>query len=389
MASAAATIVALAVVLVIALTSGGNRGARHPAHTGPAPTNPPAQAAPAREQFGANVNRLFDDQLRGHGLSPAQVTAQLTALHATGATLARGDTLWEITEPQQPVNGIPHYDWRFDDLTAAALAAQGLQWLPVIDYSAAWARATPGALHSPPASTSSYGAFTGAFAARYGTRGTFWRTHPELSAQPVTTYEIWNEPDSGAFWTPRPNAPAYAELYAQARERITAADPHARVIVGGLVNPLGFLPALLAAAPQLRGHIDGVAIHPYAPTPQAVLGKVRAARRTLDQLGLGSVPLYVTEFGWVTHPAHAPHWAAPGARPRYILETISSLAHSGCGIAATIIYTWFTPQHSRDSGGDWFGIHPPDGGSSPDTQAFAAGIRTEIRAAPAARTCGQ
>ena len=42
-----------------------------------------------------------------------------------------------------------------------------------------------------------------------------------------------------------------------------------------------FLAGMLAARPDLRGHIDGVAIHPWGPNPAAVLDHVRSARAEL------------------------------------------------------------------------------------------------------------
>ena len=119
--------------------------------------------------------------------------------------------------PTPPAAGVHHYDWAFDDRVAGLLAQAGLQWLPVLDYSVAWAQSIPGQDHSPPRSAADYAAYAGAFAARYGPGGTFWAAHPELVAKPVTTIEIWNEPDNGEFWTPTPNAAAYADMYAGAR----------------------------------------------------------------------------------------------------------------------------------------------------------------------------
>lgn len=74
----------------------------------------PALPPPPGVQFGASVNHLFNDGT----YSPTQVDAQLAALRATGATLARSDALWEATEPQPPVDGVHHYSWTFDDAIA-------------------------------------------------------------------------------------------------------------------------------------------------------------------------------------------------------------------------------------------------------------------------------
>jgi hypothetical protein len=159
-AVAVAVGVAAVVGVVIWLTASGSSPRREHA----APPRRPAAALPAPpgQTFGVNVNRLFNDQ----GTTPAQVAAQLAAVHATGATVARSDAFWEAAEPRAPVAGHHDYDWTFDDGVAGALAAEGLTWLPIIDYTAPWAQSVPGQDHSPPRSDADYAAYAGAFAQR-------------------------------------------------------------------------------------------------------------------------------------------------------------------------------------------------------------------------------
>jgi len=326
---------------------------------------------------------LFNGQPYPEG----QVLAQLAALRQTGSTLARSDALWETTEPSPPVGGVHHYQWAFDDTIAGSLAVEGLQWLPIVDYAPGWAGTQPATGHSPPHAVDQYAAFAGALAGRYGAGGEFWRQHPELAARPVDTYEIWNEPDNSLFWSPAPDPAAYARLYLAARQAIRAVAPDARVIVGGLTEPARFLPALIRAAPGLRSQIDGVGIHPYAPTPGAVMARVRRARATLSALGLGQAPLYVTEFGWTTHPPGALDYLPEQLRPAYIHQTLSDLEGSGCGLAAALLYAWVTPERDPADSQDWFGISPPQGGGSPDSQAFAQAIAAAPPLGQAGRGC--
>jgi hypothetical protein len=349
----------------------------------PAPPQPPAQPPPSTEQFGINVNRLFNDGT----YSLPEVNAQLRALQRTGVKLARSDALWERSEPTPPVAGVHRYDWSFDDLIATELALHGIQWLPIIDYSAYWNESIPGQDHSSPASSADYAAYAAAVAARYGAGGAFWQSHPDLPSQPVTTYEIWNEPDGGGFWVPGPQPDLYSDLYLAARAAILAAQPTARVIVGGLTSPSTFLPAMLAARPQLRGHIDGVAIHPYA-RPDAMVAKIRLDRAALVALGMPNVPLYVTEFGWGTQPSSSIDYAPATVRPSYIRRAFADLGHLRCGLAATILYTWVTPEADPSTVEDWYGIHPPHGGADPSTAAFAQGLRLATQAgAPRLPAC--
>ncbi|HUO74610.1 MAG TPA: hypothetical protein VMU39_27825 [Solirubrobacteraceae bacterium] len=356
-----------------------------PAAPTPAPPGPPAQPAPSGpEQFGVSVNRLFNDLI----YTPAQIDAQLAALRTTGATVARTDAFWEGAEPAAPVGGVHHYDWRFDDSIAASLASHDLTWLPIIDYTAYWAETIPGRDHSPPAVPDDYAAYAAAFAQRYGPGGAFWVEHPALAAKPVGTYEIWNEPDGAAFWNPTPNAAAYADLYARARDAILAVQPSARVIVGGLAGPATFLPAMLAARPALRGHVDGVAIHPYGATPLGVLTIVRSVRAVMSSLGMARVPLYVTEFGWTTRPPTARAYVSAALRPGYLRGTLQALRHVDCSVAMTIVYTWVTPERNPKDGEDWFGIHSPSGAATVDSRAFTAGLRAAATPGASVNLCG-
>lgn len=339
--------------------------------------------SPSPIQFGASVNRLFNDGT----YTPAQIDVQLAALHSTGATIARSDALWEASEPAPPRDGHHHYDWSFDDRIAGALAAHGLRWLAILDYSAPWAESVPGVDHSPPADPANFAAYAAAFAARYGAGGRFWREHPDLPATPVDTFEIWNEPDVVEFWRPAPNPAAYADLYLQARAAIKAIDPRARVVVGGLAHPTSFLTQMVHARPELRGRIDGVGIHPYGADPSVVLARVADAGKAIASLGLGTVPVDVTEFGWTTNPPGSLTYVPERIRPGYIRATIAGLGDRGCQVAAVILYTWVTPDGNPARHDDWFGIASPHNVNTPDVRAFTAGVRSAKRNARAAG-CG-
>lgn len=368
--AALASVLALAAILLLGLTGPVRAASSRPAFA----------ASDEGIAMGTNTGVLFNS----HKFTRAQIDAQLAALARTGATTVRSDALWETAEPNPPTNGIQlfppavglirHYDWRHDDLIAGMLAAHGLRWLPIIDYTAAWDETVPGDDHSPPKSVSDYYTYAAAVAARYGPGGSFWSENSNLPPRPVDNYEIWNEPDSHYFWHPTPDPAAYADLYASARAAILTVEPTARVIIGGLTSPPVFLASLLNAAPRIRGQIDGVAIHPYGPTPEHVLDSVRTDRLAMNADGMSTVPLYVTEFGWTTHPKGAHDWAPPEKRPGYIWQTLAGLGHTDCGIAAVLLYAWATPQRQPGDGEDWYGISPPDASASPDTAAFTGGV---------------
>src|SRR6185437_5030947 len=167
----------------------------------------------------------------------------LTAMAGGGLSLARIDARWQNVEPTPPSSSGQHtYNWSMYDGIVQGLAQHGLRWLPIVDYSTSWSGVTPGDTLSAvaPAHIPDFAAYAAALARRYGRGGTFWQSHPSLTAMPITSYEIWNEENSTVFWRPQAgNAEAYADLYMAARSAIRGVDPQAHVIIGGLAlnNP--------------------------------------------------------------------------------------------------------------------------------------------------------
>lgn len=344
LAGAAFALVLLLIVVGLLTPSGGGRRTR--------PT------------FGISVNRVFNDRR----YTPAQVDELVGAVRAHGLRLARSDAFWGFVEPTPPVDGRHTYDWRTPDAIVAALAAHGVRWLPILDYSAPWASSVKGSDHAPPRSIPDFVAYATAFARRYGRHGTVGR---RLN-QSVTTYEIWNEPSNAEFWRPAPDPARYADLYLAAAAAIHKVDPQAVVLIGGLTPGTSFLQAMYAARPALRGSVDAVGIHPYASRPAGVLSEVGAVRAALDALGEHEVPLWITEVGWTTNPPTADRYAPDPVRAKWLAQVTATLRAAGraCGIAAVIPYTWVTPQRNVADREDWYGIYDPSGHDTTTSLAY-------------------
>lgn len=221
-----------------------------------------------------------------------------------GATVGRAGADWAATEPNRPVGGRARFDWTYDDMIATAMAQARLRWDPMLDYTPAWAQqhirpavsVTGLVSELPPADDRVYAAYAAAFAARYGAGGSFWRGHPGLPAEPVRTFEIWNEPDCRWTWGPDVDLRDYARLYATAYRAIKRVDPRSTVITGGLAFTRSSLPRLLRA---FRGvPIDGLGVHPYGPTAEATIAVVRFTERLMTAYGRSATPLFVNEYGW-------------------------------------------------------------------------------------------
>jgi hypothetical protein len=263
-------------------------------------------AAARATGFGASVDGDFNYYLLG-SWSWSQLQQSLHNLRATGATLARTGSDWAGTQPRRPRRGRRRYDWKHDDVIVRGLAQAHLRWEPSLDYTPQWAQqhirpARSGSLSSPlpPARFSVYGAYVAAFAHRYGAVGTFWRQHPHLPRLPVTTFEIWNEPDCKWTWGPGVDLEEYARLYTVARQAIKRVDRHSVVLTGGLAFTRSSLPRLLHAFQGMP--LDALAVHPYGVNARATVAVARWAEHEMIVYGRGRVPLVVNEYGWNSVP---------------------------------------------------------------------------------------
>jgi polysaccharide biosynthesis protein PslG len=328
-------------------------------------------AGPARDDFyGVNPGDLFK-------LPQSQWDTHLSAIAADGVQVVRMGAWWSDLEPGPPVSGEHNYSFSDIDKQVVALARHGLQWEPLLCFSATWGSKIDGDYNAAPDGNDNFARFGAALARRYGRNGSFWAEHPELPALPVSAYEVWNEENASVYW--HPGTPSsYADLYAATRSAIHQVDDASRVVVGGLAAadtgsvqaPADFLRAMYAHRPDLRGTVDAVALHPYGREPQAVYAKVAQFRHDLDAIAGPGVPLELTEIGWTTADTSEQH------RADYLGEVASTLARTDCGIDRLTAYAWVGPEQAAGDREQWFGIANRDGSNKPSASAYAASVKT-------------
>jgi hypothetical protein len=274
--------------------------------------------------FGAEVGSDFTNQVRGEWSQP-QVMSNLSSLYKAGGRVGRADSDWAVTEPKAPVRGRHSYDWSYDDLIVSEMASARLHWEPTLAFAPRWAEVhRSNVLHLksgraiaylPPASNATFGAYATAFMKRYGPHGAFWKANPKLPYMPVTTVEVWNEPDNIHDWGTDINLSDYARMYEVVRTAAHRVDRRARVQTGGLAWTESSLPRLLKA---FRGRpMDAVAIHPYGANPSQSIRVARDALADMRRYGRGRTPVSANEYGWTsirhtwgsTNPKHVKTYA--------------------------------------------------------------------------------
>lgn len=198
----------------------------------------------------------------------------------------------------------------------APLAASGLRWVRLGDFSWARCEAQPGVRDYTVAETSLaaaereglavIGEMSGnpGWATTNGSRlappkdWAAWERHLEQVVahfrDRVKVWEIWNEPDIPSFWTG--SAEEYVELLKHAYAGAKRADPNCLVMSAGLD---GSGETFLARILDLGAgeYCDIVGAHPYAGSAAVADFRLRTMRRTLAFHHLDK-PLWVTEVGW-------------------------------------------------------------------------------------------
>ncbi|MEA2220462.1 MAG: polysaccharide biosynthesis protein PslG [Solirubrobacteraceae bacterium] len=374
-----------------------------PPPVAPPPVAPPPPGSVSPTYHGINGQFLWDPSIVGVGAATETFrTAQLQAIRGEGLTLLRHGAPWSLIEPVAPVGTAHAYQWGYADTVASTLARKGVRWYPILGAPPVWASGAPPpplgcplAFAAPtPGAVAAFAAFAGAFAARYGPNGAFWRANATLPTLPVQQIELFNEPNVGcSFNTGADDAPArYGEVYAVARTAIRAAVPATLVVSGGLasgaanastrlVEAKAFVVRMIAARPTLAAQLDALGLHPYAPDADQTFAQIAAMRSAVNAATPGRVvPIEVTEAGWFTQGSiPGDFWGivppiTEAQRATMLKRLATELPASDCTVTRFIPHTWISPELDPLSFADWFGIVSRTGVEKPSAIAYGAGI---------------
>jgi hypothetical protein len=222
----------------------------------------------------------------------------LSTIRDVGFHWVRTDLSWDQVER---VAGSYEFDpW---DAWLNALTEHDLSSLLILDYGHP--------LHTnglPPTTADEIEAF-GDFAAA---------SAEHFSAQPVA-FEIWNEPNTVAFWPPDADPAEHAALLQHAAERIHEAAPSAPVVSGGITShDYAYLDRLLASG---IGEANAIGVHPYLEIPE-MLAMYLPWTRSIRDTALSEperVPFWQTEWGYSSAGVEADGHSAAGRRMQAVL----------------------------------------------------------------------
>jgi hypothetical protein len=298
-------------------------------------------------------------------------TAEWDLMVPAGVESVRTAAFWPALQPSAAAPP----DLSALDALVANAAQRGLALVPVVYGTPAWAAAYPGELGSPPRDAADYARLLTALIDRYGPAGTLWTERPELPRRPVRAWQIWNEPNLASYWSQQPFAGSYVGLLRVAHAAIRAADPGARIVLGGLPNfSWRALRTIYAAGG--RGLFDAVALHPYTRRPVEVLRIVDRVRRVMRAHRDGRRTLWLTEISWPAAKGKPPHPVGIEVTDRgqaiklgRALKLLAK-ARKRARIERVFWYTWISDEGSQ-SIFEWSGLRRLRGGTAVSAPALA------------------
>jgi hypothetical protein len=320
------------------------------------------------------------------------------------------------------VDGVHDYRWDDIDAEISALARHRIQPQLNITQAPSWDARNGGLvnLKCPPGMASSrapisiepYIDLAGAIAARYGRGGSFWSDHPNLPAEPVTRYEIWNEPNLRGGWCPQPQPDVYADMFVGAARAIRDVDRSAEVLTGGIAPPASedpryglnistFLARAEARQPKIFRKASGAAVHIYTSVKaHQMLNRVAWFREQLHAGGVpDSVPMLINEIGWPTQGGFPSGFLGLGMdaapivpereRARAYRKATVKIPRTSCNVMGIVPHAWTSLEQDPTEAEEWFGIADPVTKKpyrSARAYSRSAGLmRGELRAQPPRR----
>jgi hypothetical protein len=239
-------------------------------------------------------------------MTPEEVGVALDTMQSLGVTQFRMFIPWRAVEASPDT-----YNWADVDKVIDAAEERGMAVLGAVTSTPTWASDVQDSAYGAPRNPEDFGDFMGELAGRYGAGD----GDPESAR--ISAYEIWNEPQSFVFWSPKPDPAAYTELLKAGYTAVKEVDPTGTV-VGGVVtagltwgdvniNAVDFVETMYESG--AAGYFDALSYHPYnydwkfgdgAGNAISAVGQLEAIQALMEQYGDGEKDVWTSEYGLPT-----------------------------------------------------------------------------------------
>jgi polysaccharide biosynthesis protein PslG len=309
-------------------------------------------------------------------------TANLSAMAAIGIQTIRQTFDWSTIERKPGV-----YDFSYHDAYVLKASAHGIRILPVLFNPPSFRRPTRGRAACPPRKMATFARFAKAVVRRYGPRGTLWRHHRKVPKNPMTAYQIWNEPNLRIYWCDRtPNARRYVAMLRTVGRAIRSVDHRAHILSAGIppsklqsATPIERYVAQMYRA-GARRYFDSLAINSYASDRRQLQSLLRSLRTLMNRHGDRRGHLWITEIGWGDKGPKHRLIVGSAAQARRITQAFGVIRKQRrrLRLSGVVYYSWrdsppYPPQY-RDLWGLHTGLLDINGGFKPAFYAFKNGV---------------
>jgi hypothetical protein len=351
-------------VLITAVTLCSLLMAVHPAH------------AATTQTVGIHAHILWSD------VDAAEMRRQLDLAKGAGAQILRVDVGWSSLEQEGKGQWSAWYRDRLDDLVTQA-DKRHLKLLLTVADSPCWASSAPSTLtqgcagtwwdrgvqHYTPRVPADYADAFAYLIRRYGSR--------------VAAWEIWNEPNSPDYYKAQDPVADYVALVKAAYQAGKAADPHAKILAGAVMqSDFDYTEQLYRAG--IKGYFDAFSIHPYCEdrspldpwmTEWMRLSFIKGVPKVHDvMLSRGDhSPMWLTEFGWSTSTTRGVSAQANGVdeqvQARDVTQALGQIPRWSY-VETAIYYNLVNSQNDRASLYGNYGLVRYDRSLKPAYSAF-------------------
>lgn len=183
-------------------------------------------------------------------------------LAQTGVSFVRMDFLWQDIEPEKGNFVFDKYD-----LIVDLLSQKNIRILGLVGYSVPWAGEK---WNDVPADTADFIDFVSSVISRYKHRIKYW--------------EVWNEPDSKAYFQTQDSMQTYTELLKEVYLAAKKIDPSCKIVLGGMTGA-GFYAIKDVYKNGGKDYFDVINIHPFVnPIKPVEVRKIYTIYNNLERL---------------------------------------------------------------------------------------------------------
>jgi hypothetical protein len=279
---------------------------------------------------------------------------------------------WRMAQRTQTQFTTGKYDWEQQDRIVRDAGEAGTPLLARLhgmpSYAACNFAGYPGQLYM-----SGYLDFIQRVVNRYEPGGNFWQLKKNRSVpnNPITEWQVHNEPDLGANWCGTTDAVGFATYFVQVAQRIHGANAKATVVMGGMGgaarrNDWAYVRTVLQQ-PNVQDQADRLAVHPYAGRPLDVIRVIQGFRAALDSEEYMK-PIFVTEWGWVTggDPDHKLYTSEAGQKNKLEISITEMRAQAeALRLEKALIFTAYDQRDADNDIFDFAGLYRADGTPKP------------------------